>query len=166
MTKKDIADLRARAEAHLDSELAQANAKYKRRMDALDEIELMLPAEVARVELGDIAEGPSKPPPKKPKVEQATVIDSVRAAVFSSPNVEWSTGLIESYLISHGFAFTAKDPKSTINTALTRLAEQGYVRVVSRGSGRRPSLYKPASDRGDARSENPNDVQGLKDAAA
>jgi hypothetical protein len=168
MTKRDIDELRAKARADFDFENAQAGARYKLRVDALNVIESMLATDSTKVSFDEVL--PVAPShvsgvEAEAKAEQPSVIDSVRDVIISSPDAGWTTGLIERKLLMNGFVFTAKDPKSTINTALARLVEQGIIQIRFRGAGRKASIYQ-ASDRAGTRSENPNESQGLKDAAA
>jgi hypothetical protein len=163
MTKQDIARLRAQAQA----EFHAAEAKFKQQIDALAIVEGMLSMNRVDVSLSAI-EKQLNPTPKEPLMsiaQQPTVIDAVRETVLSSPQHKWPVSEIESSLRHRDFVFMAKDPKSTINNALSRLVEQGTVRVAVRGKGRKPSFYK-ASDRGEAQSENPNEAQEVKNAAA
>jgi hypothetical protein len=173
MTKQDIAQLREQAEA----EFRKAEAEFKQKIDALAIVEQMLPASAVspkesalNMALERIEQqfGPSAVRPRVPllhKENQGTVIDAVRKTILSSPKQTWPVSEIEQDMRRRNFVFTARDPKSTINTALTRLVDQGEVRIVVRGKGRKPSRYK-ASDQVEARSENPDEAQEKSDAAA
>ena len=166
MTKQDIVRLRAQAEA----EFKAAEAKYKQRIDAIKVVEGMIPlsgldTSLATIETQFGSLPLSQSPRTTPIGEQPTVMDAVRSAILSAPERRWPVSEIVDHLRSRDFKFTAKDPKSTVNTALTRLVEQGAIQVSVRGKGRKPSLYK-ASDRAVTRSENSTEVEEVKDAAA
>ena len=74
--------------------------------------------------------------------ESASLIGSIERAFQSRSDVAWSAVTLERKLRHSGFAFQAKNPRASINTALTRLVERGVIAVCKRGNGRRPSLYK------------------------
>jgi hypothetical protein len=72
----------------------------------------------------------------------ATLIASVRRAFDTYPDASWSPSLLERHLQKKGFSFNAKNPRSSINTALARLVERGIIAVYRQGVGRKQSFYK------------------------
>jgi hypothetical protein len=73
---------------------------------------------------------------------QPTLIDAVERMFRTFPNVSLNVGMLEAQLRKAGFVLAAKQPKSSINTAVSRLAERGVIRIVRRGAGRKPSTYR------------------------
>jgi hypothetical protein len=73
---------------------------------------------------------------------QPTLIDAVERAFKTFPSVSLNVSSLETHLRKTGFVLAAKQPKSSINTAVSRLAERGIIRIVRRGTGRKASTYR------------------------
>jgi hypothetical protein len=75
--------------------------------------------------------------------EASSLIDAVEQIFRSDPHKGWNVKTLHRRLAASGFAFQAKNPKSSINTALSRLVKKRRtILVMQQGSGRRPTQYK------------------------
>src|ERR1700722_18233504 len=106
-------NVRAQVERLIDRELARFKAEL---MNLLDELfcegESKQPRrEGAAVEIERPAEGPRE------------LVSSVKQVFKSHPFASWSVVTLERKLKKEGFIFAAKNPRSSLNTVLTRLAE-------------------------------------------
>src|SRR5207237_191468 len=74
--------------------------------------------------------------------DPTTLIGSVERLFQSQPEMTWSVEALEKRLRKEGFAFEAKNPRASLNTAVSRLAERRVIEIYTRGSGRKPHLYR------------------------
>ena len=134
----DAEALLAELKAHLEA-LHAAEWAWFDRLKA----RLLAPSTPLDNRLPGTAEAAAKTTPA-PEItdESASLIGSIQRAFQSRSDVAWSAVTLEKKLRHDGFAFQAKNPRGSINTALTRLVERGSIAVCKRGSGRRPSLYR------------------------
>jgi hypothetical protein len=128
MTTEDLlVDLRARIQAQHDEDW---------RMFELLKQRLLTPsAPIAPLSISALPEQDSGP-------DTTTLIGSVERVFQSQPEVAWSVQTLERQLRKDGFALEAKNPRSSLNTAVARLAERGLISISKKGSGRKPHFYK------------------------
>jgi hypothetical protein len=177
MTKQDIERLRVIAQTERDAAHAAADAEFKDKMEALAKVLAMLERHQLNVAVSTVNKQfgplPIRPMTTQRSVPvvtlplgQATVIDSVRQIIVANPQRLWCVSDIEAELKSRNFVFKAKEPKSTINTALSRLTEQGDILIAAHGKGRQPSFYEAPDEGVDAQSGALTEGTEQKDAAA
>jgi hypothetical protein len=84
------------------------------------------------------------PQHQEPQVDEAlSLIDAVENIFRSDPHKGWNVKTLHRKLVASGFAFQSKNPKASINTALSRLLNKRMsILVIQHGSGRRPTQYK------------------------
>jgi hypothetical protein len=128
MTTEDLLlDLRARIQARHDEDW--------RAFELLNQRLLAPPARIVPLSISEPAEEHSGP-------DTTTLIGSVERIFQSRPEVVWSVQTLEGQLRKDGFAFEAKNPRSSLNTAVGRLAQRGLIVIHRKGSGRKPHFYK------------------------
>lgn len=75
--------------------------------------------------------------------EASSLIDAIEDVFRSDPHKPWNVRTLHRKLMASGFQFVAKNPKASINTALSRLEKKRRtIRKDAQGSGRRPNQYK------------------------
>jgi hypothetical protein len=126
-TEDLLADLRSRIQTQHDEDWRMFELLKQRLLTPSDRI---VPLSV------------SAPPEQHSAPDTITLIGSVEQIFQSRPDVAWSVQTLEKQLRQDGFAFEAKNPRSSLNTAVARLAERGLISIYKKGSGRKPHLYK------------------------
>ncbi|MGA2049272.1 MAG: hypothetical protein ABSG96_16365 [Terracidiphilus sp.] len=78
-----------------------------------------------------------------------TLIGTVLATLKSRPNISFSNRTVLRAMEADGFPFTGDERRrlTSIHSALISLAERGQIRIVRRGSGREPNLYRAKIER-------------------
>jgi hypothetical protein len=141
--------------AVLESALAaleqRAKLNYQRDLDAITHIRRLIaggatinPESAERLLATATSATPTSAEPNTnaDPESQPTLIDAVESIFRNSPDMSLNVSSLEAQLRGRGFVFAAKQPKSSINTAVARLAERGIIRIVKRGTGRKPSTYR------------------------
>jgi len=80
-----------------------------------------------------------------------TLTATVERLIRALPERSWSVVSLQEQLEKDGFIFKARNPHSSLNTALARLVKRQRIEVREQGSGRRASEYR-AMPRGNAAS--------------
>jgi hypothetical protein len=70
---------------------------------------------------------------------------TIEKLINSDPNVRWTTQKVLLHLQQTGFPLKAQKPIYSIGQALQNLVEKGAIRLVRRGTGSAPNLYKGKS---------------------
>jgi hypothetical protein len=124
-------NVRAKFEALLDRELSRVKRELLNSFDDLGWAEESERSDSVEDQVKS-TEGPE------------TLVGSVKHLFKSSPFTAWSVATLERKLKEGGFVFGAKNPRSSLNTVLTRLAEDEnpVIELFKRGSGRSPNLYR------------------------
>lgn len=83
-----------------------------------------------------------------------TIIGKVEEVIFADPEKRWTVPGMVSHLANSGFKFAAKKPDATMGLVFHKLQRRGKVRIVRRGAGRTPNVYRaniqqPKEDRPD-----------------
>lgn len=130
LLRKLIADMRHRAKAAFDQDMESIDRFERLAFSENADTSLSLPALPVAIENENGEES------------EVTLIDSVAHVFKRFPEQSWNVNTIERQLLSERFVFAAKNPKASINTALSRLAERGIVRISKRGAGRKPNQYR------------------------
>jgi hypothetical protein len=129
--------------------------EYQKDLEALERVARFLPASSAPSRVNG-AHAPVIVPPvvDEPQKEETQfdesqgyyLIRAVLALVQSRPNVSLSPRMVLEILEAQNFPFTRNNGKRILSVAqaLRKLTErdQPQVRLVRRGSGRRPNLYR------------------------
>jgi hypothetical protein len=71
-----------------------------------------------------------------------TLIGRVESVLFADPEKRWTVPTMIEHLRSIGVQFEAKRPDATMGLIFSKLKGRYKVRIVKRGSGRRPHVYK------------------------
>jgi hypothetical protein len=82
--------------------------------------------------------------PVEPEQETLPAEGSLKRAVLDTARMcpgKFDTAEIVRMMEGKGFRFQAHAPKISVNQALTKLAENGLIRLIRRGSGRQPNIY-------------------------
>jgi hypothetical protein len=95
---------------------------------SIDDNQMDLPGAVAEA---DLDEGPV-----------VSLRGTIEQIVNSDPTVRWTTQKVLKRLQQTGFPLKAKKPIYSVGQALQKLSEGGRIRVVRRGVGSAPNIYK------------------------
>lgn len=144
--------LKQRAKQERDREVDLANQKYEKRIEALEQVEILFAGNGLSVSVSHQIEAVAQeltkcPEPQRQAVVQVlpiadSLIGRVEALFKQDKQTPWTVNSIEARLEAGGFNFKAENPKASIKTALGRLVERQIIHIVKPGSGRRPNLYK------------------------
>jgi hypothetical protein len=74
-------------------------------------------------------------------VQRGSVIAATYRAAVTFP-ATFTGDDVQKRMQEMGYRFTAARPEVAVNSALRKLIERGAIRIVSRGSGRRPNMYE------------------------
>ena len=74
-------------------------------------------------------------------VRRGSVIAAAYRATVTFPSTFTATD-IQKRMMELGFRFTAAHPIIAVNSAMRKLTERRAIRIVRKGSGRRPNLYE------------------------
>jgi hypothetical protein len=126
--------------AELKAKIHAQHAEDWKAFERLERRLLASPAEIERqLEFGITS---SKETKARSGPDTETLIGSVERLFQSHPDVAWSVVTLGKKLRKDGFVLEAKNPHSSLNTAVARLAKRGLIGIYRPGSGRRPHLYK------------------------
>ena len=73
-----------------------------------------------------------------------SIIGKVDAVMNADPTKKWTVASMIAYLQHSGFSLAAKKPEATMGLVFTKLRNRGKIRIVRRGSGRNPNVYRGA----------------------
>jgi hypothetical protein len=62
--------------------------------------------------------------------------------LFQREDQPWTVPMIEKALRAAGFSLTARRPAASIASSIHKLKARGVVKLVKKGSGRRPNRYR------------------------
>ena len=71
-----------------------------------------------------------------------TLRGKIEQTVNSDPNLKWTTQKVLAYLRQVGFPLNAKKPIYSVGQTLKILADQGRIRLVRKGVGSAPNIYR------------------------
>jgi hypothetical protein len=71
-----------------------------------------------------------------------TIIGTVDSAMQADHNRKWTVPLMLAYLRDSNFPLAAQKPEATLGLIFKKLQRRGRIRLVKRGSGRLPNVYK------------------------
>jgi len=72
----------------------------------------------------------------------ASLKDTIEATVNAEPALRWTTQKVLVRLQQNGFPLRAKKPIYSVGQAMQKLAEAGAIKLVRKGSGNQPNIYK------------------------
>lgn len=81
-------------------------------------------------------------PEEEGAVKGTTIRGAIEALINSDPNVRWTKTTVLKKLQSESFRIGANNPMWSVGTALGILAKMGRIRVVKKGQGSEPNIYK------------------------
>ncbi|HTR36884.1 MAG TPA: hypothetical protein VMH80_13330 [Bryobacteraceae bacterium] len=88
---------------------------------------------------------------------------TIESTINANPEVRWTNQKMLAHLQKIQFPLRAKKPIYSIGQAMQKLQEAGKIRIVRRGAGNQPNIYK-AKERSSATTETaPTSEQGGKD---
>jgi hypothetical protein len=71
-----------------------------------------------------------------------TLRGKIEQTVNSDPNLKWTTQKVLAHLRQVGFPLNAKKPIYSVGQSLKILADQGRIRLVRKGLGSAPNIYR------------------------
>jgi hypothetical protein len=74
--------------------------------------------------------------------DTTSLTGKINQLVNSDPNMRWTTPRMLSHLQQIGFPLHAKKPIYSVGQTMQKLAARGDIRIVKRGSGSSPNIYK------------------------
>jgi hypothetical protein len=85
---------------------------------------------------------------------------TIERIVNSDATVRWTTPKMLVHLQQIGFPLRAKKPIYSIGQAMQKLASRGDIRIVRRGAGNSPNIYKGKVPTTEGEAHSANDVEG------
>jgi len=89
---------------------------------------------------------PLRPDPVETDLDEDSAPGSIRGTVETTinadPNVRWTTQKMLVHLQQTGFPLRAKKPIYSIGQAMQKLADAKKIRLVRKGAGNQPNIYK------------------------
>jgi hypothetical protein len=113
--------------------------EHRKDLEALERLKRFLPksgavdVKATEPESGEDDAGPSA---------GDTIIGKVQEVVFSDYSRRWTVPVVMAELRRQNFPMTAKKPDRTVGLILSKLYARGVLRLVRRGSGRIPNVYR------------------------
>ncbi len=131
-------------------QLAALEEKLKRDLDAIARVRQLIAQNNGSLSPPDSRQYTLPIPisDKVPDVSESdeAPIQSLRGTICKiineDPNVRWTAQKVMARLIDTGFQLRAKKPIYSIGQALYGLVEKGEIRLVRKGVGSAPNLYK------------------------
>ena len=80
---------------------------------------------------------------KRGGTKKGELAQAVKKAV-ASINHAFTADTVVSWMQTHDYIFTAKDPKIAVNGVLRKMAKKQQLKIVKAGSGRVPNEYEKA----------------------
>ncbi len=71
-----------------------------------------------------------------------TLIGTIEQIMNADPNIRWTTTRMLNQLQSIQYPLGAKKPVYSVGQAIQKLLEKGRIRIIKRGSGNAPNIYK------------------------
>ena len=71
-----------------------------------------------------------------------TIIGKVESILMADPTEKWTVPRMLSFLRESGFQLEAQKPERTIGLVFRKLMKRGKVRLLKKGSGRIPNVYR------------------------
>jgi|ERR1035438_2166422 hypothetical protein len=71
-----------------------------------------------------------------------SLIGTIDKTINSDPNIRWTTTKMLAHLQSIQYPLKAQKPIYSVGQTMKKLEEKGRIRVVRRGSGSAPNIYK------------------------
>ena len=71
---------------------------------------------------------------------------TVEQTVNSSPMTKWTTQKVLFEMQRNGFHFKAEKPIYSVGQALQKLVQKGKIRLVRKGAGSAPNVYRAGTD--------------------
>jgi hypothetical protein len=84
----------------------------------------------------------------------------IEEAVNTNPEMRWTTQKVLAHLQAIGFPLRAQKPIYSVGQALQKLAEGKKIRIVRRGVGSAPNIYKGIASAQNQDSQTEGDSQG------
>jgi len=86
------------------------------------------------------------------EADDQSLVGNIEAIFLSDLKKNWTVPKIERRLLESGVTLKAKNPKPSIAGAIKRLMKRGVIRLVKKGGGKIPHIYRGAEQK-DAGSE-------------
>lgn len=71
-----------------------------------------------------------------------TIISKVESVFADDFTRKWTVPTMIAHLRHEGFPLVAQKPEATMGQVFARLQQRGVIRLVRRGAGRRPNIFK------------------------
>jgi hypothetical protein len=145
-----LADQLVIARQAIEEERRKRDEEYQKDLEALKRIARFLPAISAPSDVNGAQVEVKVPSVLKQSADHETpcLISKVQDAVLSRPNIPLSPRAVLQIMEAQNFPFTRDNGKRIFSVAqsLRKLTERNLpqIRLVRRGSGRRPNLYQAA----------------------
>lgn len=120
----------------------------KRDLEALERVERIIAAKDAVISKPDERQIPlpiRSVVPADDELDETPVTSlrgTIAATINSNPTVRWTTSKMLSHLQNTGFPLKAKKPIYSVGQTMQILAEQGKIKLVRRGAGSAPNIYR------------------------
>jgi hypothetical protein len=131
-------------------QLAALEDELKRDLDAVARVRRLMEGKTGGI-------GPTLAPADRERMTEAVNEDDqedldyspvtslrgkIEEVINHDPSVKWTTQRVLAHLQRTGFPLRAKKPVYSVGQSLHKLAEKGRIRLVRKGNGSAPNIYK------------------------
>ncbi len=75
-------------------------------------------------------------------VDRSSLIGTIEETINANPSARWTTQKMLTHLNAEGYPLRAAKPVYSVGQALNKLFKQGRIRIVRKGAGSEPNIYR------------------------
>jgi hypothetical protein len=116
--------------------------EHRKDLEALERLKRFLPQSNAAVSKPKGVPEDLGPQADLESLSEDTIIGKVEQVMTSDTARRWTVPLMFAELRRQNFPLAAQKPERTLGLILRKLADRKVIKIVKRGSGRSPNVYK------------------------
>jgi len=134
--------------------------EHRKDREALDRLKRFLPKNGSGPQFAPV--GPALSTEDNEDEESLTIIAKVEEVMTADLDKKWTVPKMVAHLKTIAFPLVAKKPASTMGLVFKRLQKRGRIRIVKRGAGRNPNVWRanlPTEGDSDSSAQNERPTQ-------